>query len=157
MREQLLRIALGADHDLPDLADNAFQEAEIALFGGDDALPIPLIDVGAVIVIEEVIFADGAHVGAEAFARLHVELLQRHPLPLGRGLNDLGIDGVLVAIIRDVELDRRARAVAVEIVIDARLLVDDEGHGDHHQVQFFAEVVFDVLLHLEDRPLGVFG
>ena len=108
-------------------------------------------------MVEEVVLADGAHVGAEAFAGLHVELLQRHPLPLGRRLHHLRVDGVLVAIVRDVELDGRARAVAVEIVVDARLLVHDEGHRNHHQVQFLAEVLFDVVFHLEDRPLGVFG
>jgi hypothetical protein len=50
---------------------------------------------------------------------------------------------VLVPIIRDVELDRRARAVPVEHVIDATLHIDDQRNLDHHEVQFFAEVVFD--------------
>ena len=66
--KHLLRELLGADQDFPDLADNRFEKLEIALFGGDDSLPIPLVDVGGVVVIEEVIFADGAHVGADAFA-----------------------------------------------------------------------------------------
>ncbi len=66
------------------------------------------------VVVEEVVLAHGAHVGAEALAELHAELLQRHPLPLGRGLHHLGIDGVLVVVVGDVELDGRARAVAIE-------------------------------------------
>jgi hypothetical protein len=82
---------------------------------------------------------------------------KRHPLPLGRRLHHLRVDGMFVAIVRDVELDGSARAVAVEIVVHARLLVNDERDGDHHQVQFFAEVGFDVGLHFEDRPLRVFG
>ena len=142
---------------LPDLADHSLQEVEVALLGRDHALPVPLVDVGAVVVVEEVVFAHGAHVGAQAFAGLHVELLQRHPLPLGRGLHHLGVDGVLVAIVGDVELDRGARSVAIQIVVDAALLVHDQRHGDHHQVQFFAEVFFDVVLHLEDRSLRFFG
>ena len=157
LREDLLHVPLGADDDLPDLADHSFQEAQIALVRRDYALPVPLVHVGAVVVVEEVVLAHGAHVGADAFAGLAVELLQRHPLPLGSGLHHLGVDGVLVAIVGDVELDRGARSVAVEIVIDAALLVHDERHGDHLQVQFVAEVFFDVALCLEDRLLGFFG
>ena len=43
-------------------------------------------------MVEEVVLADGAHVGTQAFAGAHVELLERQPLPLGGGLDDLGID-----------------------------------------------------------------
>ena len=139
------------------LLTTPFRKLQVALLGGDHALPVPLVHVGAVVVVEEVVLADGAHVGADALAGLAVELLQRHPLPLGGGLHDLGVDGVLVAIVGDVELDGSARAVAVEIVVDAALLVHDQRHGDHHQVEFVAEVVFDVVLRLEDRLLGFFG
>ncbi len=135
----------------------AFRKSRLRCSGGDHALPVPLIDVGAVIVIEEVIFAHGAHVGAKAFARLHAKLLQRHPLPLGGGLHYLRVDGVLVVIVRRCGTGWGARAVAVEQVVDAALFIDDQRHFDHHQVELFAEVVFDVALHLEDRPLRFFG
>src|SRR5208337_422612 len=102
LREDLLHAALGADDDLPDFADDSFQEAQIALVGGNYPLPVPLINVGAVIVVEEVILAYGAHVGADAFAGLAVELPKGQPLPLGCGLYDLGVDGMLVAIVGDV-------------------------------------------------------
>jgi len=48
----------GADDDFPDLADDGFQELDVALLDGDGTLPIPLVDVGAVVVIEEIILAD---------------------------------------------------------------------------------------------------
>ena len=150
-------MTLGADDHLPDLAHDFLQEAQTALVSRDHALPVPLIDVGAVIVIEEVVFADGPHIGAEPFARLQVELLQRHPLPLGRGLDHLGVDGVLIAVVGDVELDRRAGPIPVKIVVNARFLIHNQRHGDHHQVQFFAEIFFDIVFHLEDCPLGFFG
>ena len=67
-------------------------------------------------------------------------------LPLGGGLHDLRVDGMLVAVVRDVELDRGARSVAVEHVVDAALGVDDQRNLDHHQVEFLAEIVFDVAL-----------
>ena len=43
-------------------------------------------------MIEEVVFADSAHVGAEAFAGAAVELLEGDALPLGGGLNNLGLN-----------------------------------------------------------------
>ena len=138
------------------LLHNSFEKLKVALLGGDDALPVPLVNVGAVIVIEEVVLADGAHVGADAFAELAVELLQGDPFPLGGGLDDLRIDGMLVAVVGDVELNRSARSVAIEHVIDAALDVDDEWHLHHHEVEFFAEMVLDIALDLENGFLGIF-
>ena len=136
--EHFLREFLGADEDFPDLTDDGLQKFQIALLGGDDPLPVPLIDVGGMVVIEEVIFADGAHVGADAFAGAAIELLEGDALPLGGGLHDLGVDGMLVAVVRDVELNGRTGAVAVEHVIDAAFDIDDERDLDHHQVEFLA-------------------
>jgi len=45
---------------------------------------------------------------------------------------------MLVTIVRDVELDGRARPVAIEHVVDATFHVDDKRDLDHHQVQFLA-------------------
>ena len=87
---------------------------------------------------------------------LAVELLERDAFPLGRGLHDLRVDGMQVAIVRDMELDRRARAVAIEHVVDAALHIDDERHFDHHQIEFLAQVVFDIAFHLEDGLLRLF-
>jgi hypothetical protein len=50
-------------------------------------------------VVEEVIFANGAHVGADAFAGAAVELLQSHPFPFCGGLDYLGVDRMFVAIV----------------------------------------------------------
>ena len=131
-----MREALGADDDLPDLIHDSFQEVEVALFGDENALPVPLIDVGGVVMVEEIIFADGAHVGADAFADTAVELFQGNAFPLGGRLHDLGIDGMQVAVIGNVELDGGAGAVAVEHVVDAAFDVDDERDFHHHQVEF---------------------
>ena len=105
LREQLLDVR-SAPLSTFQIFDDVLQEVEVALVGGDHALPVPLVHVGAVVVIEEVVLADGAHVGAQALARLHAELLQRHALPLGGRLDHLGVDRVLVVVVGDVELDR---------------------------------------------------
>jgi hypothetical protein len=90
-------------------------------------------DVGAVIVVEEVVLAHGAHVGAQLFTHLAVKLLQSDPFPLGGSLDDLRVDGMLIPIVRDVELDWRARPVPVEHVVDAALHIDDQRNLDHHE------------------------
>ena len=69
LREQCLGKLLGADDHLPDLADDVLEEVEVALIGGHDPLPVPLIDVGGMVVVEEIVLAHGAHVGADALAR----------------------------------------------------------------------------------------
>ena len=90
--EHFLCEFFGADEDFPDFAHDRLQKLQIALLSGDSSLPIPLIDIGGMIVIEEVVFADSAHVGAEAFAGAAVELLEGDALPLGGGLNNLGLN-----------------------------------------------------------------
>ena len=138
MRKQGLRKLFRSDDHFPDFADNRLQELEVALLGGDDALPVPLIDVGGMVVIEEIVLAHGAHVGADTLTNFAIELLERDAFPLGRGLHHLRVDGMQVAIIRDMELNRRARPVTIEHVVDTALYIHDERHFDHHQVEFFA-------------------
>ncbi|MBA7633516.1 hypothetical protein ES703_41084 [subsurface metagenome] len=75
------------------------EELKVALLGCYRQLPVPLVDVGAVVVVEEVVLAHGAHIGEQSLADVHSELLEGESLPLCSGLNDLGIDGVLVAVI----------------------------------------------------------
>ena len=104
-------------------------------------------------MVEEVVLAHRAHVGDEPFAGLHPELLQRDPLPLRRRLDDLRVDRVLAVVVRDVERDGPARAVAVEVVVHAALGVDDERDLDPHEVQLAAEAVLDVPLDGRDRAL----
>src|ERR1039458_9676098 len=155
--KQFLDVLFGAGEDLPDAIDDQFEEVEVALVGSDGALPIPLIDVGAVVVVEEIILADGAHIGAEAFALLHAEALEGDAFPLGGGLNHLGVDGVHVAVVRNVELDRSAGAIAVEIIVHTAIDIDDQRDGDHHEVELLAEVSLDIILGGEDGLLGVLG
>src|ERR1039458_9076228 len=155
--EQFLDVLFGAGENLPDTIDDQLEEVEVALVGSDGSLPIPLIDVGAVVVVEEIVLADGAHIGAEAFALLHAEALEGDAFPLGGGLNHLGVEGVHVAVVRNVELDGGAGAIAVEIIVHTAIDIDDQRDGDHHEVELFAEMFLDVILGGEDSLLGVLG
>ena len=131
--EHFLGEFLSVDQNLPYLLHDRLQKFDIALLGGDHALPVPLVDVGRVVVIQEVIFADGAHVGANAFSGPAIELLECNSFPLASSLNYLCIDRVLVPIVRDVELTGSARPVAIEHVVDAALYVDDQRNLDDLQ------------------------
>ncbi len=142
--------------DLPDPANRIGEELEVSLVRGDGPLPVPLIDIGAVIVIEEIVFADSLHVGADALPDLAIKGLESHALPLGGGLHDLRVDG-LVQTQPAGEFHRRSRAVAVQHVVDAALAVHDQGHLDHHQVQFPAQVLLDVVLDAEQGLHGFTG
>ena len=154
--EHLLCKAFRAHQHSPGTSDNFLQKGQVALFGSYDALPVPLVDVGAVVMVQEVVLADGAHVGAHALVHLAPELLERHALPLGGRLHDLRIDGVLIVIVGNMERDRRARPIPVQHVIHAAFGVHDQRHLNHHQVEFFTEVIFDVPFYLKDRLLGFF-
>jgi len=75
-----------------------FRNSRLRGWGGDDALSIPLVDIGAVIVIEETVCAHSAQVGADALTDFAFQLPEHDSFPLGRGLHDLCGDGVLVVV-----------------------------------------------------------
>jgi hypothetical protein len=104
-----------------------------------------------VVVVEEVVLADGAHVGADPLAGPAPELGEGGALPLGRRLDDLGVEPGFDPQAAG-ELDRGARAVAVEHVVDAALPGDDERHLHHLQIEFAAQPVLDEVLDGEDGP-----
>ena len=58
----------------PDPLDDRREEVEISVAVGDHPLPVPLIDVGTVVVIQKVVLAHRPHVGQDPLADLHAEL-----------------------------------------------------------------------------------
>ena len=108
-------------------------------------------------MIEEIVLAHGAHVGADTLANFAIELLEGDAFPLGCGLHHLRIDGMQIAIVRNVKLYGRARSIAIQHIVDPALDIDDERNFDHHQIEFFAQVIFDIAFNLEDGLLRLFG
>ena len=151
--EELVDVGLGATQDAPDRAHGLLEVFEVALLGRDDPFPVPLVDVHAVVVVEEVVLAHGTHVGAQTLAGIHAELLERDPLPFGGRLDNLRVDRMLIVVVADVEPDRRPRAVAVEHIVDARLDVDDQRHLHADEVQLTTQVFLDVVLDRIDGEL----
>ena len=109
------------------------------------------------IVIQEVVLSHRTHVGQETFANLHLELIERHALPLGRGLHDLGVNRVLIMVVGDVKADRRPRSVAVKVVVHPALDVDNQGHRHRDEIQDAAQPTLDMVFQREDGALGVPG
>src|SRR5262249_3295501 len=95
-REEFQCERLGSLQNFPNAFDRFGQKVQVALASTDCLFPIPLIDIGAVIVIEKVIFAHRTHIRAQSFTYFHTELLQCNSLPLGCRLYDLRADGMLV-------------------------------------------------------------
>ncbi len=154
---ETLDVLLRTGDDLPDAADGVLEVVQVPVLDRDGLLPVPLVHVGAVVMVEKVVLPDRAHVGEKPLTGLKVELLQRHPLPLRRGLNDLSFDRVEIAIVRDAELNGSPGAVPVQHVVDPAVGLHDQRNLDHHQVELLAQVLFDVVLHGVDGVLRESG
>ncbi len=105
------------------------------------------------VVVQEVVLADGPHVRVDPLANFTLELLERPPFPLGSGLHDGRVYGFFDSEAA-IELDRRPRAVPIEHVVHAGRHFDDQRHLDHHQVQLPGETLLDVFLHIVNGLLG---
>ena len=104
---------------LVDAADGLLEEAQVAVFGADDLLPVPLVHVDGVDVVQLLVGTQGVHVGVDAAPGGDAQLRELGALPLGEGVHDLGLPLVHV-------LDREAHGAldAVELVVEA-------GPGEH--------------------------
>ena len=94
-----MRELFRAHQHFPDFADHRFEKVQVALLGNDHAFPVPLIHVGRMIVVEEVVFAHGAHIRANTLPDRATELFQRHSFPLGGCLHDLGVDRMKAVVV----------------------------------------------------------
>ena len=74
----------------------------------NDLFPIPLVNKNRMNVIRDLVAADRVHIRVEPFSMGKTIFLQRIALPLGKGLNDLGISAGLFL---DVKSNRTLDAV----------------------------------------------
>jgi hypothetical protein len=153
LRKQLLGMGLGAAQHPPDLPHHLGQEFQIPLLRGHHPFPVPLIDIGTVIVIQEIVLAHRLHVGVDALPPLAVESLESHPLPLGGCLDDLRPDR-LIETETAREFHRGSGAVSIEVVVDTTRLIDDQRYLHHHQIELFGQTVLDITLDLEESLHG---
>ena len=102
-------------------------------------------------VVQLLVPADGVHIGVQAVSHGEVIALQGQPLPLRQGVDHLGF----LAHGGDIEGDRPL--VAVQIVIQAGVLGDEQRGGDPLQIQGVGKLLLKGLLDVGNGPLGVIG
>ena len=117
--------------------------------GGDHLLPVPLIHVHRVEVVQLLVPADGVHVGVQALPHGELVAVQGHALPLGQGVNHLGVP----AGVGDVK--GHSPLHAVEIVVQAGGGLHKQGGGYPAQVEGAAQGVLKQALEQADGLLGV--
>ena len=97
----------GLIDDLPYLLNDVCQGIEVSLISSNYAFPVPLVNIGAMIMIQEIVFSYGAHIRADTFAFLAQELFQGKALPFGCCLNNLCFDALIKTQTAG-EVDRRS-------------------------------------------------
>jgi hypothetical protein len=115
--ELFLDVGLGAFEYLPDFTDCVFEIIQVSIFFSDNLFPVPLVNVSAVVVVEEIVFSDGSHIGDQTLADFHSELLQCHTFPFGCGLDNLRTDWFFKTEPAG-KLYRRPGTIAVEKVVE---------------------------------------
>ena len=96
------------------------------------------------------IAADGVHVSIKALSGEEAVALQGKALPLGQGLDDLGL---VVGRMQDVKADRTF--IAVEIVVQTGVLLHKQRSGDPVEVQQRTQPVFKEPVDQADGFLGI--
>ena len=91
LRICLADVVLGAEYRAIDALHNLLQILHRATLLGHNTLPVPLVNVERVEIVQLLVGTDGVHIGDDAVAILHLILRQRHALPLGQRVNNLGL------------------------------------------------------------------
>ena len=132
-----------------DGAHRVLEEVHCAVPGGDDLLPVPLVHIDRVDIVGQLVPADGVHVGVESLAHGELVAVEGHALPLGQGVDHLGVPGGG----GDVKGDRALHAV--QVVIEAGGGLYKQGGGYPAQVEGSAQTVFKQPLQKADGLLRI--
>ena len=150
--QRVARLADGAD----DVAHGALEIVNVAVLGGDDLLPVPLVHVDGVEVIDLFVAADGVHIGKQTLADVELIALERETLPLGQRLHHLRIR----TNVGNVKSDRTLHAV--QVVVQTGVFLHEQRGGDPAQIQCIAQIdlevtldEFDGALHFINRQRGM--
>lgn len=123
--DEALRLAQGE----VNRADGRLQRLHRALLGGDDFLPVPLVDENRVDVVGRFVAADGVHVRVQPFTGLEAVRFERLTLPFRQRMDDFrrfaGFENV-----------KGHRALdAVQVVVQTTVGRDHNRRGHTGQVQ----------------------
>ena len=132
------------------------QGVEVSLISGYDTFPVPLINIGAVIVVQEIVLSYGTHVRADAFAFLTQELLEGKAFPFGGCLNNLGFNA-FIKTQTAWKVDWRTGSIAVQVVVHPAVLIHNQRDLNHLQIEVLAQVLFNKVFDLINGLHSVFG
>ena len=125
----------GLTHGGDDGPDGGLQIGLVPVLPGDDLLPVPLVHIDGVDVVQILLVsADGVHIGVKALAHVEAVALQGQALPLGQGVDHLGV----LAYAGDIEADGALHAV--EVVVQTGVGGHEQGGGHPAQVQGVGKV-----------------
>ena len=145
-------VELGSADAIVDRADDVVQGFQVSLVGGDDLLPVPLVDVNRVEFVDDFIGPNGVHVGVKSFADVEAVFGQCESFPFGEGLDDLDLG---VAVILDGESN--GLFDAVEIVVDAQSTSDGDGGGDAYESEGSGKLAFEEIFDILDGCFALAG
>ncbi len=140
---------LGVRQGSHDGGDGGLQIVRVAVPGGDDLLPVPLVHVDRVNVVQLLVPADGVHVGVQPLPHRELVAIEGHALPLGQRVDHLGLppgEG-------DVKGDGALHAV--QVVIQAGGCLHKQGRRHPAQTQGTPQIVLKQPLEQADGLLGI--
>ena len=138
----------GLAHGGDDGPDGGLQIRLVPVLPGDDLLPVPLVHIDGVDVVQIVLIpADGVHIGVQALAHVEAVALQGQALPLGQGVDHLGV----LAHAGDIEPDGTLRAV--QVVVQAGVGGYEQGGGHPAQIQGVGKIGLKGFFDKGDGPL----
>ena len=141
---------LGAEDGGIDAANDVLKECDGAVSLGNHSLPVPLVYIERVEIIQLLVGTDGVHIGIYAISRLHLVLGEGESLPLGEGVNHLGLGITQI-------LDRESyRALhTIQVVIDTQALHHEKRGCYTAQAQLCGKVLLEELLYHLDTHFGL--
>ena len=130
---------------------NELQIVQIPVFPGNDLFPVPLVHINGVDVVQLLIPANGVHIRIQAVSDGKVVPFQGQPLPLGQGVDHLGI------LLNGGNIKADRPLVAVQVVVQSGILRDEQRRRDPLQVQGAGKLLLKGLFDIGNGPLGVIG
>ena len=122
---------------------------QVPVPGGEHLFPVPLVHIDGMEIVGLLIPPDGVHIGVEPLPHGELVAVERHALPLGQGVDHLGVPPGGGNIKSDRPLH------TVEVVVEAGGCLHKQGGGYPAQVQRAAQRVLKKTLEQADGLLGV--
>ena len=143
LRIHLIYHIFGAHHGCIDTGYYLLEEFHIAVFGGNDAFPVPLVYIKGMQIAQFFIGTDGIHVCVDAISRFDMVFGKREAFPFGEGVHHFSFGVAQI-------FDRESHGTfhSIEVVIDTHSFQYEQWSCHTSQAQFGREVQLEELFNL---------